>query len=121
MEGRKMTDPQTTDRMTIRAHQGPVTVRFLDVVVASTERARELYEPGHDPVLYIPFEDVYFVYMQKTDKRTECPRKGIASYWRIVGQGQAAENAVWTYDDPNPAVASLKGHAAFDPKQVSFE
>ncbi|GAB1580354.1 DUF427 domain-containing protein [Phyllobacterium phragmitis] len=116
-----MTDTQTTDRMTIRAHDGPVTVRYLDVVIASTQRARELHEPGHDPVLYIPFDDIYFVHLEKTAKRTECPRKGIASYWRILAQGHAAEDAVLTYDDPNPSIASLKGYAAFDASKVSFE
>ncbi|RCS25117.1 DUF427 domain-containing protein [Phyllobacterium salinisoli] len=116
-----MTDTRTTEEITVRDHREPVTVRFHEVVVASSERARELREPGHDPVLYIPFDDIYFVHMQKTTTQTECPRKGVASYWRIVGQGTAAEDAVWTYEDPNPSVAPIKGYAAFDPSKVSFE
>jgi len=32
--------------------------------------------------------------------------------------GSAAENAVWTYEDPYPGVAAIKGHLAFYPDRV---
>ena len=32
--------------------------------------------------------------------------------------GRAAENALWTYEDPYPEVAAIKGHLAFYPDRV---
>lgn len=107
--------------ITIHAFPDPVTVRFLDVVVASTDRALELREAGHDPVLYIPFDDIYFVHLEKTETQTHCPFKGDASYWRITGQGEAANDAMWAYEEPKAEVAQIAGHGAFDPRKVTFE
>ncbi|TIU76804.1 MAG: DUF427 domain-containing protein, partial [Mesorhizobium sp.] len=45
--------------LTVTPFNGTVTVRFSDAIVASTERAKVLHEDGHDPVFYIPFEDIY--------------------------------------------------------------
>ena len=107
--------------ITIKPYSHPVTVRFHDVVIASTERALELLEPGHNPVLYIPFDDIYFVHLEKTDTSTKCPWKGTASYWRVRGQGESARDAMWAYEEPIPDVAAIQGHGAFDPKKVTFE
>lgn len=107
--------------ITIDPFSGPVTVRFLDTVIASTTRALELREAGHDPVLYIPFEDIYFVHLEKTGTRTHCPFKGDASYWSITGQGQAASDAMWAYEEPKAEVSRIAGHGAFDAGKVTFE
>ncbi len=107
--------------ITIRPYSQPVTVRFHDVVVASTDNALELLEPGCHPVLYIPYEDIYFVHLEKTDTRTECPWKGTASYWRVMGQGEASDDAMWAYEDPITDVAAIRGYGAFDPQKVTFE
>ena len=107
--------------ITIKPYSHPVTVRFHNVVIASTERALELLEPGHNPVLYIPFDDIYFAHLEKTETSTKCPWKGNASYWRVTGQGKSASDAMWAYEDPIPDVAAIRDHAAFDPKKVTFE
>jgi uncharacterized protein (DUF427 family) len=33
-------------------------------------------------------------------------------------QGRTAENAVWSYEQPFPAVAAIKDHLAFYPNRV---
>jgi len=40
---------------------------------------------------------------------------GDAAYYTIQVDGRAAENSVWTYEHPYPAVAAIKGHLAFYP------
>lgn len=107
--------------ITIIPYLRPVTVRFHDVVIASTDHALELREAGHRPVLYIPFDDIYFVHLERTDTRTESPLKGTASYWRVRGQGAAADDAMWSYEDPKPDAAAIREHGAFDPNKVTFE
>lgn len=107
--------------ITIQPFSGSVTVRFHDVVIASTNNALELRERGHDPVLYIPFDDIYFVHLEKTPTSTQCPWKGTASYWRVLGAGDSANDAMWAYEEPKDEVAEIAGHGAFDPRKVTFE
>lgn len=46
------------------------------------------------------------------------PYKGDASYYSIVTDGGELTDAVWTYEQPHPAVASIAGHVAFYPDRV---
>ena len=46
------------------------------------------------------------------------PYKGDASYFTIAAGGRTAENAVWSYQQPFPAVAEIKDHLAFYPNRV---
>ncbi|WP_157929589.1 DUF427 domain-containing protein [Phyllobacterium zundukense] len=80
------------------------------MVIASTDHAFEPQEPGHPPVLYIPFDDIYFVHLERIESSTESPRKGTASYWRVRGQGDAADGAKWSYEDPKPDAAAIREH-----------
>jgi len=107
--------------ITIKPYPHPVTVQFRNVIVASTTKALELRERGHDPVLYIPFDDIYFVHLEKTITHTDCPWKGTASYWRIHGHGEAEDDAMWAYEEPKAEVAAISRHGAFDPRKVTFE
>lgn len=56
--------------------------------------------------------------LKRTDHQTHCPYKGDASYFSIVVDGHSAENAVWSYEQPFPAMAEIKDHLAFYPNRV---
>ncbi len=99
----------------------PVRVRFAGEVLAESRRALLVRETRHDPVLYFPREDVRLERLARTDHRTTCPFKGEASYWTIQSAERAAENAVWTYEDPFPEVAGLKDFVAFYADRVDWE
>jgi uncharacterized protein (DUF427 family) len=47
-----------------------------------------------------------------------CPYKGDAAYHSLTIDGRTAENAVWTYEAPTPAMAQIKEHLAFHPDRV---
>ncbi|HEY0224203.1 MAG TPA: DUF427 domain-containing protein, partial [Pseudolabrys sp.] len=49
---------------------------------------------------------------------SHCPYKGDASYFSIQAGGKVAENAVWSYVQPFPAMAEIAGHLAFYPNRV---
>ena len=49
---------------------------------------------------------------------THCPYKGDASYYTIKVGGRAAENAIWSYETPFPAMKEIDGHLAFYPNRV---
>ena len=91
---------------------------FERQVIADTDDAVIVREAGYPPVFYFPMDDVEMGFLGKTDHATCCPYKGDASYWSISIDGQLAENAVWAYEDPYPAVAALRGRVAFDAKVV---
>jgi uncharacterized protein (DUF427 family) len=56
--------------------------------------------------------------LQRTDHTTHCPFKGDCSYYSIPSGGDKSVNAVWTYENPYPAVAQIKEYVAFYPSRV---
>ena len=95
-----------------------VRVAFAGRVVADTTRALTLKEAGYKPVFYIPRADADMSSLTRTSHSSHCPYKGDASYFTIVADGRAAENAVWSYEHPFPAMAEIKEYLAFFPKRV---
>jgi len=87
-------------------------------VIADTDDALILREADYPSVYYLPMDDVEMAFLAKTDRATTCPYKGQASYWSIYMDGRLAENSVWGYEDPYPAMAALKGRVAFYPNIV---
>src|SRR5712664_2675094 len=108
------------DRTTITIEPNPNRVRvlFTGRVVANTSRALTLREASLPAVQYIPREDADMSLLERTAHKTHCPHKSDAAYYSIRTGGRAAENAVWTYEEPYPAVAAIKGHLAFYPDRV---
>src|SRR5262245_66619799 len=87
-------------------------------VIADTTRALSLKEVDLPAVQYIPRDDANMSLLERTAQKTHCGYKGDAAYYTIRAAGRAAENAVWTYEDPYPAVAAINDHLAFYPDRV---
>jgi uncharacterized protein (DUF427 family) len=104
--------------ITIAFNPKRVQVEHHGHIIADTRRALTLTEAGYKPVPYLPREDVEMSFLTRTDRHTHCPYKGEESYFTIAMDGQFAENAVWTYEDPYPAMAQIKDRVAFYPNQV---
>ncbi|MER8647930.1 DUF427 domain-containing protein [Mesorhizobium sp. M0586] len=115
------TSQQNLGRLAIEPFSGTVTVRFSDAIVAATERAKVLREDGHEPVFYIPFEDIYFDLFEKTDTTTWFPLKGTATYWRVHAVGSSSDDFMWAYETPDAAALAIAGHAAFDPEKARID
>ncbi|HEY1708992.1 MAG TPA: DUF427 domain-containing protein [Rhizomicrobium sp.] len=106
--------------ITIAPHKGHVVVRFGDTVVADTHNALELKEASYPAVLYIPREDAKLSHYERTAHSTHCPYKGDARYFTLTDGAQRADNAVWTYETPCPAMAAIANHVAFYPNKVTI-
>lgn len=104
--------------ITITPNARRVRVTFAGHVVAETSRALTLKEASYPAVQYIPREDANMNLFAPTEHATTCPYKGQASYYTLQVDGRTAENAVWSYDEPYPAMAQIKGHLAFYPNRV---
>jgi uncharacterized protein (DUF427 family) len=95
-----------------------VRVTFAGQVIADTTRALTLREAGYPPVQYIPRADVAMRRLIRTTRASHCPFKADASYFSIVSGGTTADNAVWSYEKPLPAMAEIAGYLAFYPNRV---
>jgi uncharacterized protein (DUF427 family) len=62
---------------------------------------------------YFPLSSVNNNYLRESDKHSNCPWKGKASYYDIAVGGEVNEGAAWYYRDPTPAAAEISGRVAF--------
>jgi len=115
---RPVKQPGPDHPITVSASEQRVTVRFAGQVVAETRRALSLQEADYPAVLYVPREDARAELLQRSDTTTYCPFKGEASYYTIEVAGQQAVDAIWTYENPYPAVGEIKDYLAFYPDRV---
>jgi uncharacterized protein (DUF427 family) len=90
-----------------------VRVIFNGQVVADTVDALSLRESKLAPVLYIPRSDAAMHFFERTTHATNCPYKGDAAYYSLRVGDRISENAVWTYEEPYPAMAEIGGYLAF--------
>lgn len=104
--------------ITISRNAKRVRVVFAGEVIADTTRALTLQEASYPPVHYIPRADVAMQRLAPTAHASHCPYKGDASYFSIAAGGKTAENAVWSYEQPYPAMAEIAGYVAFYPSRV---
>lgn len=113
--------PNAEHPITISQLPERLVVRFKGVIVAQTDNALKLQEAKYPAVYYVPRADIETAYFQRSAHTTYCPYKGPASYFNLVVAGERADNAVWSYETPYPAMAEIKDHVAFYVDQVTFE
>ncbi len=118
MKEKQIRIPGPDHPISIERNPARVVVSVAGHVVADTRNALTLREADYSPVQYIPREDVDLSQLKRTDHATYCPFKGDCSYYSIPAGEKKSVNAVWTYEDPYPAVAQIKGHVAFYPDRV---
>jgi len=104
--------------ITIEPAGAHLVVRVAGHVIADSHAAMSLKEADYPPVLYIPRADADMTLLERTDHRTYCPYKGDCSYYSIRPGGDRSANAVWSYENPYPAVAEIEGHLAFYASRV---
>lgn len=62
---------------------------------------------------YFPPESIREEYFIPSDKHTQCPWKGEASYYHLEVQGERNEDAAWYYPSPKDAAREIKNYIAF--------
>jgi len=116
----------TTDS---HGHDHPISVDFKPMRVQLVFQGHQiadsldvliLREAGYRPVYYFPRQDVAMDYLAKTSRSTHCPYKGEASYFTLAMDGEIAENAAWSYEDPYPSMEMIRGRVAFYPRFVEM-
>ncbi|MET0704367.1 MAG: DUF427 domain-containing protein [Mycobacterium sp.] len=114
MTERPVLQPTAEHPITVAPTTGHVVVRINGEVVADSSNALTLQESTYPAVQYIPLADVDQKLLSRTDTSTYCPFKGDAGYYSVTTPaGTTVDDAIWTYEQPYPAVAAIAGHVAF--------
>ena len=113
MSEREVLEPTAEHPITVTPTGRHVVVRVGGEVVAETDGALTLQESTYPAVQYVPVADVVATALQRSDATTYCPYKGEAKYYHLTVAGTTLDDAIWTYEQPYPAVAAIAGHLAF--------
>ncbi|HYP29602.1 MAG TPA: DUF427 domain-containing protein [Blastocatellia bacterium] len=62
---------------------------------------------------YFPAEAINREYFRESDTHTNCPWKGVASYYDVVVEGEVNKDAAWYYPTPKDAARQVKDRVAF--------
>ena len=115
---REIKIPGPDHPITITSSRDHVVVRSGEVTIADSRSTLVLREAGYAPVRYIPLADVDRSQLAASEHTTYCPYKGDASYYSIRVGDKLSENAIWSYEQPFPAVGEIAGRLAFYPSRV---
>lgn len=86
--------------------------------IVDTTRGITLLEDSHSPTIYLPLADIDPSVLEPSDTHTYCPRKGTASYFSIVVDGEKSLDAIWTYPESLPDALDISDYVAFYPDRI---
>jgi uncharacterized protein (DUF427 family) len=81
----------------------------LNGVVIAQSDATIVIEGHH----YFPPTSVDTTKLQISSTRSQCPWKGLASYYNVMIADEKLEDSAWTYPDPSKAAQEIKDYVAF--------
>jgi uncharacterized protein (DUF427 family) len=116
-----MKTPGPDHPITLETAPRRMQARYDGHVIADSTDVTILREADYPPVAYFPRGDVDMAFMARTSRSTHCPYKGQASYYTLTMDGRVSENAVWSYEDPYPAMAAIRDRIAFYPNIVEVQ
>jgi uncharacterized protein (DUF427 family) len=120
MTERPVLQPTAEHPITVVPTGGRVVVKVDGEIVADSVDALTLQESTYPAVQYIPLGDVVQKALSRTDTSTYCPYKGDAGYYSVTTSAGTVDDAIWTYEQPYPAVAAIVGHVAFYPDKADI-
>jgi uncharacterized protein (DUF427 family) len=94
-----------------------VVVSVDGEALADTRRPRLLFETGLPTRYYIPPEDVRMDLLRPSEKHTQCPYKGTASYLST----ETEQDIAWFYPEAIPEQPRIEGLIAFFNERVDID
>lgn len=102
----------------IKPIQGIVVVHFAGQEILRCDTALGLKEYIYPEVAYMPLSALDPDLLRDSRYFTRDAQKGEARFYHIEVNGLLAENAIWTYENPEPVIAQLQGYIAFQRDRV---
>ena len=99
-----------------------VIVRLGKTEIARTRRALRVLETASPPTFYLPLNDVSVDLLVPAAGGSSCEWKGEARYWSVItgpGPDHRLDAVAWSYAEPLPEFAMLRGHIAFYPQPLA--
>ena len=87
-------------------------------LIADSSRALRVLETSQPPTIYVPRDDVREDLLEAVSQHSLCEWKGQAAYFDVAAAAGRAEAAAWTYPEPSPHYAMLRGFYAFYPQRL---
>ncbi|WP_281984132.1 DUF427 domain-containing protein [Thalassorhabdomicrobium marinisediminis] len=109
------------EKITIAPAKGNWVVRAAGAVLGESRRALALSEGDHPDVIYFPREDISMALFDRSETTSHCPHKGEARHYNLAAKSGTVTDAAWSYEDPKPEVAEIKGYLAFYGDKVAVE
>ncbi len=97
-----------------------VRVEIGGETVAETRRPLMLFETGLPTRYYIPKQDVRLDLLEPSDRHTQCPYKGVASYHSVRVGGELYPDIIWYYPFPIAECPKIEGLLAFYNEKVDL-
>jgi len=104
-------------RVDIRRSSRHVRIELDGELLAESSRPHLVFETSLPVRFYLPPEDLRFPVL-RAEKRTRCAYKGEAFYLSLDLADGTRGDLAWSYDNPLPDAASLKGLVAFFDEKV---
>lgn len=115
-----MPTPSTAHPITLEPAKRRWRAAVKHHVIADSNDALILREARMAPVVYFPRADVGMEYMGRTERHTQCPYKGEASYYTLTMNAEILENVAWSYENPIEGMEQIAGRIAFYPSEVEL-
>lgn len=104
-------------RVDIRRSSRHVRIELDGEVLAESSQPHLVFETSLPVRFYLPRDDIRPA-LRPADKRTRCAYKGEASYPLLEVNGTERDDLAWSYENPLPEAAALKGLVAFYDEKV---
>lgn len=88
-------------------------IRHRGATLAESDAPVRTLETSHPPSWYVAPADVDQTRLRPSARTSFCEWKGHAVYFDVVLDGEVLKEVAWSYPDPSPAFALLKGRLAF--------
>lgn len=111
----------TSDRITLKPHNGRISIYADGNLIADTAQAIELHETGYPVRYYIPRHDITMQQLRQSETSTHCPYKGDATYYSVESGGEVVSDAAWSYEQPFADMTMIENMVAFDPEKVDIK
>ncbi|RLA10454.1 MAG: hypothetical protein DRQ59_11870 [Gammaproteobacteria bacterium] len=109
-----------TYRFSFDAETKRVSAHYQGITLADSSQVMLLQETRITPVCYFPREDVRMDLFERSNFVSYCPFRGNASHYSLRVGDIAADNILWSYEDPSRDAAVIKDYVAFYADQVDI-
>lgn len=106
--------PNPYHRVDCRPTRRRLAVSVAGVTLVDTDDTVIVFETSLAPRLYVDPQHVRTDLLRTTDTSSYCNYKGAATYWAAAVGDHVVADVAWSYPDPPPETAPIRGFLSFE-------